>query len=195
VFRDIIACLIERQGTRSRNLLETVPGSHRENAIIRSFDSRMESCYDYYRTGGRALMFHFNLLRGGIAEYFYRREFPGGLTPASGIDEEALTAWARPRPVDTSNRNGEMIHAMARCVTVRQPGKVAALVATTPFSAEEMTAMLALQTDLAACLDTTVTFEASRQSLRGLLAEAALHYAEAHGNGFAHVGSNNPDLD
>ncbi len=44
--------------------------------------------------------------------------------------------------------------------------------------------MRALQPDLSACLTSGITFTASRQSLRGLLAEAALHYGEEANGGF-----------
>jgi len=79
----------------------------------------------------------------------------------------------------------EMLHAMARCVTVRQPETVGTLLRTVPLSPEERAELRALQSNLSACLDSGVQFESSRQSLRALLAEAALHYAEAQRRGFA----------
>jgi len=188
VFRDLVACVVRYQPARSRNLLDTVPGTSAEATILYSFQSRMETCYDYNRTGGRALGWHGNLLRGVIAEVYYHREFPHGVTPANAVPAEATAPWAAPRPAEGDRANGDMVHAMARCVLVRRPADVHALLASTPFSAGERNVMRSLQPDLATCLDTGVELSASRQALRGLFAEAALHYGEAQRGGFARVG-------
>ena len=188
VFRDLVACVVRYQPARTRNLLDTAPGTSAEATVLYSFQSRMETCYDYNRTGGRALGWHGNLLRGVIAEIYYHREFPQGVTPANGVPAETTAAWAAARPAEGERTNGDLVHAMARCVIVRRPAEVRALLASTPFSAGERNAMRALQPDLAFCLDTGVELSASRQSLRGLFAEAALHYGEAQRGGFARVG-------
>jgi hypothetical protein len=192
VFRDLVACVVRYQPGRTRNLLDTVPGTHAEATILYSFESRMESCFDVYRVGGRALVIQPNLLRGVIAETYYRSEFPQGY-PVQTVAAEAAAAWARPRPADDQVTQGELIHSMARCVILRKPAEVKAMLQTAPLSAEERTAMRALQADLAACLDSNVSFNASRQAVRALLAEAALHYAEAQRDGFARVGRAGPD--
>ena len=188
VFRDTVACVIDRQSTRTRNLLDTIPGTHEENRILFSFRSRLNSCYDGYRVGGRAMMFPSHVLRGIIAETFLEREHPEGIAPAAGVGADAITAWTRPRPVDIDSGQNEMLHAMARCVTARQPANVTALLRTAPVSSAERTAMRALQADLSDCLDAGVEFTAAPQALRGLLAEAALHFAEARQAGFDRVG-------
>jgi len=51
-------------------------------------------------------------------------------------------------------------------------------------TAAALAGMQSIQGDLAACITAGIRFTASRQSLRGLLAEEALHYGEALRNGF-----------
>jgi hypothetical protein len=188
VFRDMVGCVIGRAASRTRNLLDTIPGTPEEGRILFSFDSRMQSCFDNYRLGGDAMSFPSNLFRGVTAEVYYRREFPTGITSATEIAAETMTAWAGPRLADGRATQSEMLHAMARCVILRQPAAVAAMLRTVPISDEERVAMRALSPELSACLDSGIEFTASPQSLRGLLAEAALHYAEALRTGFALVG-------
>lgn len=187
VFRDLVACVVRHQPSRTRNLLDTVPGSYGEADIVRTLWPRMETCFDYYRVGGRALVIDNLLVRGAIAETYYRNEFPAGIAAAAPAG--ATEAWIRPRDQDGEVTHAEMLHSMARCVTVRRPAEVSSMLNTDPLSAEERAALRLLQTDLSACLDSGVQFAASRQSLRALLAEAALHYAEASRSGFSRVGS------
>lgn len=185
--RDLVTCVIRYQPARTRNLLDTIPGTYAEGTILTSFDSRMETCFDYFEVGGRALVFPHVALRGAIAEAYYRRDFPQGIA-ASPPPADAAVAWAAPRPSDGEITQGEMIHAMGRCVVLRKPAEVRAMLQTAPLSPAERTAMRALQADLSACLDSNVSFNASRQALRAILAEAALHYAESQRHGFARVG-------
>ena len=178
VFRDLIDCVIRYQGARTRNLLDTIPGTHEESTILYSFDSRMEQCYEFARTGGRAMTYSPSLLRGAIAEAYFRRDFPVGLGAEAPPAPEAGSAWTQPRASGGQVTQMEMLHSMARCVTARQPGSVGAMLRATPLSAEERAAMRTLQPDISACLDAGVEFAVSRQALRGLLAEAALQLAE-----------------
>jgi hypothetical protein len=181
-FRHVIACTVLREPNRSRNLVDSVPGSTAESMILGSYQSRLDQCYPRLMGG---LGFTYDLLRGGIAELFYHRDFPGGLSSAPAAPpSEAALAWTRPRLFDGSVTGAEIPHAIARCVVLRNPATVSALLADAPFGAGEMAAMRSLQDDLAACLTAGVRFTASRQSLRGLLAEAALHYGEAVDKGF-----------
>lgn len=181
-FRQVIACTVQRDPARSRNLVASMPGSPAEELITGSYQSRLDQCYPQLID---SLGFTPALLRGGIAEVFYHRDFPGGLpaAPAAPPSEAAL-AWARPRLFEGRVTGLEVAHAIARCVVLRQPATVSALLASPPFSAGEISASHALQGDLAACITAGVRFTASRQSLRGLLAEAALHYGEALGKDF-----------
>lgn len=186
-FRDLVACVVRNQPSRTRNVLDTIPGSYEEADILRTLWPRMETCFDAYRVGGRALRLDYVLLRGVIAETYLTSEFPEGIA-AAAAPEEAVARWSRPRAEDGRATQTEMLHAMARCVTARRPAEVGAMLRTAPLSPEERSAIRVLQADLAACLDSGVAFAASRQSLRGLLAEAALHYGEAGRDGFARVG-------
>jgi len=181
-FRHILACTVLREPNRSRNLIATIPGTPAESRIMDSYQSRLDQCYPR-ATGG--LAFSSDLLRGGIAEVLYHHDFPGGLpaAPAEAPSEAAL-AWARPRLFEGRVTGTEIPHAIARCLVLRQPAIVSTLLANPPFSAGELAALRSLQGDLAACINNGVRFTASRQSLRGLLAEAALSYGEALAKGF-----------
>jgi hypothetical protein len=195
VFRDLVACVIRYQPARTRNLLETVPGTSAEASILYSFQSRMETCYDYNRTGGRALGWQGNLLRGVIAEVYYHRAYPQGVAPAANVPAETAAAWVAPRPSRDNSANGDMIHSTARCVMARRPAEVRTMLASVPLSAEERAAIRTIQGDLGACLDSGVEFTASRQALRGLLAEAAFHYGQAQRSGFSPAGGAPPARD
>ena len=184
-FRDLIGCVVRYQPERTRNLVDTIPGTRDEERILFSFQSRMETCYDSFRTGRGALLVQPNLIRGVVAEVYYGREFPSGIRADGEIAPELAAQWARPRPADGAVTQMEMLHAMARCVTVRQPETVGSLLRTVPLSPEELAALRALQSNLSACLDSGVQFESSRPSLRALLAEAAFHYGQAQRRGFA----------
>jgi hypothetical protein len=184
-FRDLVGCVIRYQPERTRNLLNTIPGTRAEGRILYSFESRMEACYDSFRTGRGALFYQGNLLRGVIAEVYYGREFPAGIPAIADEAPELAAQWARPRPADGAVTQMEMLHAMARCVTARQPDAVGTLLRTGPLSAEERAALRSLQPEFSTCLDSGVQFESSRQSLRALLAEAAFHFGEARRRGFA----------
>jgi hypothetical protein len=159
-----------------------MPGSNAEAMIISSYQSRLDQCYPRQMGG---LSFSWSLLRGGFAELFYHRDFPGGLPAApAAAPSEAAIAWTHARTAEGRVTSLETLHAVARCVVVRRPAAVSGLLAEAPFSAGELTGMQSIQDDLSACITAGVRFTASRQSLRGLLAEAALHYGEALGSGF-----------
>ncbi|HEV2817506.1 MAG TPA: hypothetical protein VGW40_09850 [Allosphingosinicella sp.] len=180
VFRRTLACVVSREPGRTRALIGTVPGSRAEARIVGGFQSRLDRCHP--GTTVRGLGFTWNLMRGGFAEVYYHREFPNGL--ASGASDAAWAAdWIRPRVVEGNVSQEELLHATARCVVVRQPVIVARLLAAAPFSAAEAGATRQLRGDISSCLDSGIQLTASPQSLRGLLAEAALHYGEARGAG------------
>ena len=179
LFRRMLACVFSREPGRARTLIETIPGTRTEARVMGGFQSRLEQCY----VGtGRGIGFSWNLMRGGFAEIYYHREFPGGL--ASGTADAAWAeAWIRPRVADGVVSQEEQLHATARCVVVRQPAIVTRLLAGAPFSAAEVSAMRQLRGDISSCLDSGIQFTVSPQSLRALLAEAALRYGESRGAG------------
>lgn len=179
LFRRTLACVDSREPSRTRTLIQTIPGSRIEARVMGGFQSRLDQCY----VGtGRGLGFTWNLMRGGFAEIYYHREFPNGL--ASGAPDAAWAdAWIRPRVVDGVVSQEELLHSTARCVVARQPAVVTRLLAGAPFSAAEVGAMRELRGDISSCLDSGIHLTASPQSLRGLLAEAALLYGESRGAG------------
>lgn len=186
IFRRTVACVVERSAGRTRNLIDTIPGTQLEARIISTFQSRLDACLSMPEDGG--LSFSWDVLRGGIAEIYYHRVFPSGLPRQPATADSALTAaWSQPRPLERGDGQLEMLHSVARCVVLRQPGLVSDVLAVPPLSPAEGAAMRALQGDLSACLTAGITFTASRQSLRGLFAEAALHYGEALRTGFQPV--------
>ena len=177
LFRRMLACVDSREPGRTRTLIETIPGSRTEARVMGGFQSRLDQCY----VGtGRGIGFTWNLMRGGFAEIYYHREFPAGL--ASGATDPAwAAAWIRPRVAEGIVSQEELLHATARCVVVRQPAVVSQLLGAAPFSAAEVSAMRQLRGDISSCLDSGIQLSASPQSLRGLLAEAALRYGEERG--------------
>lgn len=183
-FRDMMACVVQREPARTRNLVESLPGSHEEARLSTSFQSRMESCFDYAAAGANALIYDLGLARGVVAEVMLARDFPNGLAPADPTMARALEAWTRPRLVRGAPWRGDLVHAMARCVTARRPADVWALVRSAPFTPAESSLMRALRPDLTACLEQGVALEASPQALRALLAEAAWQHATNRVRGF-----------
>lgn len=183
IFRRTIACLVEREPSATRALLATISGTDREARIVWRFQSRLDHCLP--GAGDSGIAFPSDLLRGAIAEIHYRRAVQAGPPAAPAPAGDVAAAWARPRLEDGRVTQHESFHAMARCVVLREPGAVTALLAAAPFSGEEMRAIRSLQDALSACIDPDTRFVASRQLLRGLLAEAAFHYDEAQRTGFA----------
>ena len=182
IFRHVISCVVSRDPARSRNLIASIPGTDAESMIFGVYQSQLDQCYPRQMGG---LGFTWDVLRGGFAEYFYHVAFPTGLpTVAPGAPDAAALAWTQPRQSQGQVSQLESLHAVARCVVLRNGSAVSAMLAAAPFSADELAAIHAFQSDLAACITRGARFTVSRQSLRGLMAEAALHYGEALGRGF-----------
>ena len=179
IFRKTVACAAERAGTRARHLLATSPGSAEESRIAWSFQSRLDFCLSGYQ----GIRFPLNMLRGGFAEIIYHQEFPGGLK-IDGTPDSAATAWTEPRLDGGGNEASELSHSAARCLVVSHPLQARNLLATEPLSEAEQHVFDEIQPLLGPCLFQGVKFTASRQMLRGLIAEAALGYAIARRDGF-----------
>jgi hypothetical protein len=177
LFRRTVACLVEFVPARARALLETDPGSRVEDRFVDSFHTQLQRC-DRLRNRRRGTIFYSTLMRGVIAEILYHQQFPHGIGGLALPDPEQAAAWTRPR-APTENQYLALLHGVARCVVLRQPALVDAVLGTPPLSAEENRAMRSIRTEIAACIDATMTFTTNAQSLRSLLAEAALGYGEA----------------
>jgi hypothetical protein len=181
LFRRTVACLVELVPARARALLDTHIGSDAEDRIVNRFHYLTQRC-DRLRNEGRGTVYYATLMRGVIAEIFYHQEFPNGVRGLPRPDAERAATWARPRE-GAVTRYLEPLHAMARCIVLRHPEAVDAVLATPPMTADEAVALRSVRTDISACLDVTQTFRTNAQSLRALLAEAALKYGEAHRGG------------
>lgn len=179
IFREALACAVKREPARSRAILSTAPGSKEEANAGWGFDDRVEEC----ATSVASIGFSASLLRGGVAEIFYHREFPNGLVVEAPADEAAV-AWTQPRLDRGGDQQLELLHSAARCLVVAQPAQVRTLLAAEPFGSAEQQALGEIQQSLGPCLLKGVKFTASKQTLRGLLAEAAFAYGIARRDGF-----------
>src|SRR3546814_14617 len=175
LFRDMAQCVVERQSTRVDNLLNSEPGSKVEMKLADSLQSRYDNCL-----GMGSISFPHYVLRGGLAEVVYHREFPNGLDTTTKPATEVTLVWSDPNLDSDGVQALELMHSAARCLVARQPKRVSDLLETETMSPEEMRVIRDLQGDLGACLFAGVTFNGNRQSLRALLAEAALEYGAAH---------------
>jgi len=182
-FRRMAACVVERQRTRVDYLLHAAPGSEAEVGMARSLQSRFDQCIPGYKS----ISFAWNVLRGGLAEAVYHLEFPNGLGTAKTPAAEALSAWTSPRSDEAGDQQLELLHSTARCMVAERPADVARFLATDPLSKAEGQVVGELRDLLGACLYQGITLTINRQSLRGLLAEAALEYGLAQRSGFAGV--------
>ena len=179
IFREALACVVKREPARSRAILSTAPGSKEEANAGWGFDDRVEEC----ATSVGSISFSTSLLRGGLAEIYYHREFPNGLVVEAPADETAV-AWTQPRLDRGGDQQLELLHSAAKCLVVGQPAQVRTLLAAEPFSSAEQQALGDIQKSLGPCLFKGVKFTASKQTLRGLLAEAAFAYGVARRDGF-----------
>ncbi|KKC27688.1 hypothetical protein [Sphingomonas sp. SRS2] len=69
------------------------------------------------------------------------------------------------------------VDEMAVCAAEQNPGGIRTLIATSPESGDELSAVQALSPTLSPCLPQGATLKANRQSLRAALAEALYHRA------------------
>lgn len=167
------ACIVKRAASQGALLLSTVPGSGAEDKIVGAMQSRLDWCMPPALHDG--LVFPVGVLRGKLAEELYRTEFPGGVSPKP-IKE--VLAWEYPFTAkDQGDRGRMMLEQTGRCVVMRDPASVSALVATAPFSAGESRQVAAISPSLGTCMPTGSNARISRQMLRGLLAEALYEYA------------------
>jgi hypothetical protein len=181
VLRRTADCVAKRAPTRIESLLRTAPGSPTESTILSSFQSRLDWCIP----GEDSIGFPWTLLRGALVEALYKAQFPELLPAAPAAPPEALAAWAAPNLTSGGKVELEYFHGVARCVVARNPQLVGKLIATTPMAADEVAALRPIRALLPGCIESGISFTASRESLRGLLAEALLRYRRDQRDGFA----------
>jgi hypothetical protein len=184
LFREMARCVVDRQTTRVENLLRSPPGSDAEASLAYSLQSRYDQCM-----GMGSISVPYYVLRGGLAEVLYHRKFPNGLDTTTKPASDVTLAWSDPHLNSGGDQALELMHSAARCLVARQPKRVSDLLATETMTPEEMRVIRDLQGDLGACLFQGITFNGNRQSMRALLAEAALEYGLGQRNGFAGVAS------
>lgn len=178
LFRQAITCVATEELYRVKSLLATAPGSKDEKRLITS----VKSAIDYCILGPQDVRYSESLLRGGFAEVLYHKAFPGGFAPSAPA--EGATAWAEPWLNRGGDQSLELLHSAARCLVVGHPARVRDLLETQPLSAAETQAMGEVQKLLVPCLFSGITLTSNQQSLRGLLAEAALGYGIGQRDGF-----------
>jgi hypothetical protein len=183
LLRRTAACVAKRAPTRIESLLRTAPGSAKESNILSTFQSRLDWCLPTDESIG----FPWTLLRGALVEALYKEQFPTPLPAAQAAAPEVLTAWAAPHLSSGGTVELEYFHGVARCVVAHDPVLVERLLATTPMAADEVRALKPIRPLLPGCIDAGIGFTASRESLRGLLAEALLRYRRDQSGGFAGV--------
>lgn len=180
LLRRTAACVAERAPSRIESLLRTAPGSANEATILHTFQSRLDWCLP----GQDSIGFPWTLLRGALVEAQYKKQFPAPLGPSPAVASDVLAKWTAPRLTSGGVVELEYLHGVARCVVARDPQLVEKLLATTPMVAEELSALKPIRGLLPGCIDSGIAFTASRESLRGLLAEALLRYRVDQQRGF-----------
>jgi hypothetical protein len=179
VLRRTAACVAKRAPTRIESLLRTAPGSPKERNILSTFQSRLDWCIP----GEDSIGFPWTLLRGALVEAYYKVQFSQPLS-VQAAPPEVLAAWTAPNLASGGTVELEYFHGVARCVVAKDPRLVEKLLVTTPMAADEMAALRPIRPLLPGCIDSGIAFTASRESLRGLLAEALLRYRLDQHDGF-----------
>lgn len=172
LLRRTATCVAKRAPGRIDVLLGTAPGSQKEVDLLRTFQSRLDWCLP----AGDSIGFPWTLLRGALVEALYKERFPEPLPAADVVAADVLAAWTAPHLTSGGTVELEYFHGVARCVVARDPRQVEKLLATAPLGPDEAAALRPIRPLLPPCIDSGIGFTASRESLRGLLAEALLRY-------------------
>lgn len=175
--RHTARCVIDRAQGQVTKLLDTVPESNTESHIFNAMHSRMTWCYP----GSGGIRFTAMIWRGFLAEHLI-----------AGMDSDAKTeavtnpledaGWVSDFGDMTGENKGLIgLPQFGRCVVAADPAAVLALVAAESFSSEENSVMGKIVPLLPPCMDSGITGEFSKQSLRAVLAEGLYHYLLASG--------------
>lgn len=172
VMQRSIACIVQRARGAAENLLQTIPDTRSEYRLIYGpIASRLDQC-SYMGVHVSSV-----LLRGAIAEALYRADFTGRMPPSRGM-EVAPIRW----PEGHANAQSlAPVYELGRCMVAEDAPGVLALLATTPYSAEERRTFEALGPRLRSCLDAGSTFATNRETIRAVLAESLYRWARAQG--------------
>jgi len=162
------ACIASRQNGRVTAMSRLRIDSDQYQRMLRNlYDNSDDVCL----SGSGQLGFSFNLLRGGIFQALYAREFRGG----GPTDFSAVTTTGY-RELYTDEISPEVRSALAleqfgECVSRADAAGVQTLLRQIPGSAGERAAIQALAPRFAACIPNGETIRFSPSVLKGAVAE------------------------
>jgi hypothetical protein len=157
-------CVVTRAPGRSRELLAMDFTTEAYQERLRSFAGRYGHCLP----PGHRLAFSRLPFAGDIAEQLLRLD-------SAGVDLATQVAYDPARPPLTARSEQE---AMSLCAVRAAPQKVAALLSTEVFSAEEAAALRGITPEVQSCLAAGLNLSLNRIALRSMLALAAWRLAE-----------------
>lgn len=173
--QDFSQCVVIRAPGRARALLAMDFNTDEYQNRLRTF---AESYWQCVPTGHR-LGFSRLPFAGDLAEQLMRLD-------AHGVDLATQVAYDPARPPVAARSEQE---AMALCAVRAAPQKVAVLLATPVFSAEEATAARDMAPEVQSCLAAGISLSLNRMALRSMLALAAWRLAEHNRTPLAAAGN------
>ena len=182
VMQDFGACFASRQ-PHVENLLNTVPGSADEDAIVSK--AAHSDCLD--GAVSSKLRFNAHALRGPIVEALLKRDFD----IATGVQRKATVARTYALPDAAAPARQFMpfnamvaLVAFGQCVQKGDPTATLAVFRTKVESKQERAAMATLQPALNKCLEAGGSFRMTPFEMRGYLAEGSYrNLASGDGHG------------
>ncbi len=162
------ACVVSRQSGRVLAMSRLRIDSDQYQRMLRNlYDSTDDVCL----SGSGQLGFSFNLLRGGIFQALYAREFQGrGPADFSGV---ATTGYLElyTDPISPEVRSALALERFGECVARADAAGVQTLLRQIPGGGGERAAIQALVPRFAACIPQDETIRFSPSVLKGAVAE------------------------
>ncbi|MCP3733367.1 hypothetical protein M9979_00510 [Sphingomonas sp. RP10(2022)] len=162
------SCLINRLGYKLRPVMDMPVGSPQANAKMIALND--SGCLPSDDVGGISLKFKPTLMRGGLFEAFYLKEFVHS-APAT-FDGVPTISY----PVGDVSGNAEAARYSLQmdigdCVVRKAPAEARTLLGAEVASVAEGTAITALVPALSACATKGRTLSLSKSIVRGMIAE------------------------
>ena len=162
------ACLVNRLGYKLRAALDMPVGSSDTNTTMTTLND--PDCLPGDYIGGISLKFKPILMRGGLFEAFYIKDF--GNAAAATFDDVPLIIY----PAGNASSNVEAARYSLQmdigdCVVRKAPAEARTLLNTKVASGAEGAAITALVPALSACATKGQTVSLSRSIVRGMIAE------------------------
>lgn len=173
--RQLGLCLAQRKRAQSLTLLDAPYGSPAQAAAVQALIGRETSCLRF----ANRLYFTHDMLRGGIAEALYERDF----------DAPPPADPAAPRPEIPLGANGRvdgraLLLRFAHCYVARRPAEVHELLTRSRLGDDdEFAIMNRLASGFEPCVPADMTIQFDVQTTRMLFAEALYERARAAGGG------------